>query len=129
MVRKPASSASDGSLKENAPKGKAKARGDAAKQGKMSRIARGSAARRVEDEPEDDEQNVDDEDQDADGEVDEDGEEQGASPHGRKRVRLNADGDSAPSDEGKVAKKERMKTLPRDTDGYVLSHREPLEGD
>lgn len=122
MVRKPASSGSDDSHKENVPKGKGKARVDAANQAKMSRIMRGSAARRVEDEREEDERDVDDEEQDADGEVDEDGEEQGASPHGRKRVRLNADGDSAPTDEARVPKKERMKTLPRDTDGYVLSY-------
>ena len=122
MVRKPASSASDDSHKENAPKGRAKPRERAVKQEKkMSRVGRGSAARRVEEEPEDDEPDVNDGEQDADGEVDEDEEEQDASPHGRKRVRLNADGDSASTDEGRVAKRERMKTLPRDTDGYVLS--------
>lgn len=114
MVRKPASPTSDDSHKENTPKEKAKARAGAVKQEKMSRNARGSVARRVEEEPEEDGQSAENEEQD---QADDDGEEQGASPHGRKRVRLNADGDSAPADEAKVAKREHIQTLPRDTDG------------
>jgi structural maintenance of chromosomes protein 5 len=55
----------------------------------------------------------DDEEQDAEGEMDED--EQGGSPKGTKRSRVNEDGDSRPADKGKF--KERVKTLPRDDDG------------
>ncbi|KAH9833821.1 uncharacterized protein C8Q71DRAFT_772688 [Rhodofomes roseus] len=111
MARKPASPVSDDSLKENTPKGKAKARAEAARKEKMSR-----AARRVEEDPEEDDRKEGDEEEDAEGEADEDEEEQGASPHGTKRVRLNAEGDSAPAED---VKPERTKTLPRDTDGFI----------
>ena len=88
------------------------------KKEKMPRATRDSAARRVEEDAEEDNRNEVEEEQDAEGDADEEEEEQGMSPHGRKRIRLNAEGDSAPAEEVQ-AKKERMKTLPRDTDGWV----------
>ncbi|KAH9942592.1 P-loop containing nucleoside triphosphate hydrolase protein [Amylocystis lapponica] len=61
-------------------------------------------------------------DDDAEAEEDEqsENEEEGASPKGRKRARINAEGDSRPADDN-VPKKERtrMKTLPRDVDGFI----------
>ncbi|KAH0588207.1 hypothetical protein H2248_006920 [Termitomyces sp. 'cryptogamus'] len=53
------------------------------------------------------------EDADADGEVD----EEGGSPRVIKRTRVNENGDSRPGENGKPT--ERVKTLPRDTDGYI----------
>ncbi|KAH9927340.1 P-loop containing nucleoside triphosphate hydrolase protein [Fomitopsis serialis] len=107
MARKVASPVSDGSQKENTPKGKAKARAEIAKKEKTARMARGSAARRVEEEPEEDDRD-EEEGQDEDGEAE------------RRRVRLNAEGDSAPAE---AVKPERMKTLPRDEDGGTsLTH-------
>lgn len=118
MVRRPESSESDGPQKDNAPQERAKSRTGTVKQEKMSRNARGSVARRAEDEPEEDEQDARNDGHEQDVDVDD---EQGASPRGRKRVRLNADGDSAPApDETRVAKREHTQTLPRDTDGYAL---------
>ncbi|KZT70296.1 P-loop containing nucleoside triphosphate hydrolase protein [Daedalea quercina L-15889] len=118
MPRKPVSQASDDSQKENTPKGKAKTRAEQVKKEKMPRATRGSTARRVEEDAEEDERNEEEEEQDAEGEADEEEEERSTSPHGRKRVRLNAEGDSAPAEELQ-AKKERTKTLPRDTDGFI----------
>ncbi|GLB34268.1 putative P-loop containing nucleoside triphosphate hydrolase protein [Lyophyllum shimeji] len=60
-----------------------------------------------------------DEDRNSEGEVDVD-EEEGGSPRGTKRTRLNEAGESRPGDKGKY--KERIKTLPRDVDGKVLSY-------
>ncbi|KAG5644817.1 hypothetical protein DXG03_007639 [Asterophora parasitica] len=54
------------------------------------------------------------EDQDAEGDGDGD-EEEGTSSRGAKRSRVNDEGDSRPG----VKPKERIKTLPRDTDGYI----------
>jgi structural maintenance of chromosomes protein 5 len=58
--------------------------------------------------------NDDGEGQDVQGETDEEDEE-GGSPKGTKRSRVNEDGDSRPADKGKY--KERVKTLPRGDDG------------
>ncbi|KAF8076878.1 hypothetical protein FPV67DRAFT_1605252 [Lyophyllum atratum] len=65
-----------------------------------------------------------DADADADGEEDEGGEgeadvddDEGGSPRGAKRARVNEEGDSRPADKGKDI--ERIKTLPRDVDGYI----------
>ncbi|RDX55312.1 P-loop containing nucleoside triphosphate hydrolase protein [Lentinus brumalis] len=63
----------------------------------------------------------DDDDADAEGEQDEeqdveqDGEQ---SPKGRKRARINDEGDSRPTDGGPKAEK-RGQTLPRDVDGFI----------
>ncbi|KAG6812148.1 hypothetical protein H0H92_004147 [Tricholoma furcatifolium] len=63
----------------------------------------------------DEEEEEEDNEQDANGEEEED--EEGASPRGSKRTRVNEDGDSRPGNGSKPV--ERVKTLPRDTDGYI----------
>ena len=61
----------------------------------------------------------DDDDDDAQGEQDEEEEEDAEqSPKGRKRARINDEGDSRPTDGGPKVEK-RGQTLPRDVDGYV----------
>ncbi|KII94777.1 hypothetical protein PLICRDRAFT_128007 [Plicaturopsis crispa FD-325 SS-3] len=65
-----------------------------------------------------DEEDAEGEDDAQDGE--EDDEEGGGSPKGRKRARVNDDGDSRPSNgEGSGAARTRTKTLPRDEDGFI----------
>ena len=62
------------------------------------------------------------EDDDAEGEPDEDGEEQEEerTPRGSKRLRVNDEGDSHPNSNGHGSQQvTKMKTLPRDTDGYA----------
>lgn len=59
----------------------------------------------------------DDDDDDAQGEQDEE-EDAEHSPKGRKRARINDEGDSRPTDGGPKVEK-RGQTLPRDVDGYV----------
>lgn len=63
------------------------------------------------------------EDDDAEGEPDEDFEEQEEeehAPRGSKRLRVNDEGDSRPSSNGHDGQQvPKMKTLPRDTDGYA----------
>ncbi|KAL0581479.1 Structural maintenance of chromosomes protein 5 [Marasmius crinis-equi] len=110
-----ASAASEDSLKENkdingADMLKVKSEGEKVKSGK------GKAASRVNDEEQEQEDerpqresgghneaSADDEDDEGDG-----------SPKGRKRSRLNMDGDSRAS-----LTEPEVKTLPRDTDGYI----------
>ncbi|KAK0457748.1 uncharacterized protein EV420DRAFT_1687453 [Desarmillaria tabescens] len=77
--------------------------------------------RRVRDEEEDDERRDESMGGDADGNGD-DLDEEGASgsPKGRKRTRLNTNGDSHPADDDDdVIEHERVATLPRDTDGFI----------
>ncbi|KAF9024415.1 P-loop containing nucleoside triphosphate hydrolase protein [Hymenopellis radicata] len=69
---------------------------------------RDSGKRRAQDDPE--------EEEDA-GQDDEDDDEQDGSPKGRKRARVNTDGDSRPSQEN--AREKRVETLPRDVDGFI----------
>ncbi|KAF8237930.1 P-loop containing nucleoside triphosphate hydrolase protein [Tricholoma matsutake] len=72
-----------------------------------------------EEDEEDDEPTVNgkhDGESNAQGETDEEDEQDG-SPKGAKRSRVNEDGDSRPADKGKY--KERVKTLPRDADGFI----------
>jgi structural maintenance of chromosomes protein 5 len=62
--------------------------------------------------------------EDAEGEPDEDApgeqEEEELTPRGSKRIRLNGEGDSRPNSNGHGSQQvPKMKTLPRDTDGYV----------
>ncbi|RPD67470.1 P-loop containing nucleoside triphosphate hydrolase protein [Lentinus tigrinus ALCF2SS1-7] len=64
-----------------------------------------------------DEDEKDDDDADAEGEQDED-EDAEQSPKGRKRARINDEGDSRPTDGGPKAEK-RGQTLPRDVDGFI----------
>ena len=65
-------------------------------------------------------------DEDAEGEPDEDApgeqEEEERSPRGSKRIRVNDEEDSHPSSNGHDGSQQapKMKTLPRDTDGYAL---------
>ncbi|KAH7912946.1 hypothetical protein BJ138DRAFT_1147123 [Hygrophoropsis aurantiaca] len=63
------------------------------------------------------------EDTDAFGKNDEpneDEDEEGAgSPRGRKRVRINDEGEAVSSSQDKGKQRERVQTLPRDTDGYI----------
>ena len=61
------------------------------------------------------------EDDDAVGEPDEDvGEQEEDTPRGSKRLRVNDEGDSRPISNGHDSQQvPKMKTLPRDTDGYV----------
>ncbi|KAG1868097.1 P-loop containing nucleoside triphosphate hydrolase protein [Suillus tomentosus] len=84
-------------------------------------------ARRIEPEPVDEEsdqtQADDNADVDADGDVDTEGdvdadgdpENVDGSPRSRKRTRVNAEGDFAPS----TPKREQVATLPRDADGFI----------
>ncbi|KAJ8087221.1 Structural maintenance of chromosomes protein 5 [Marasmius tenuissimus] len=111
-ARSPTASDND-SLKENKDVNrnatKVKTEGEKTKSGKGKRTLR------VDDEEENEEHNetrgdVHEDDEDAEGDDDE-GE---GSPKGRKRSRLNIDGDSRAS----LAEPE-VKTLPRDTDGYI----------
>lgn len=60
--------------------------------------------------------------EDAEGEPDEDGgeQEEERTPRGSKRLRVNDEGDSRPNSTGDGSQQVlRMKTLPRDTDGYA----------
>ena len=62
-----------------------------------------------------------DNEQDAEGDADEhvwaeQEEDEETSPRGNKRVRVNGEGSSRPS----IQQLPRMKTLPRDTDGYAV---------
>jgi structural maintenance of chromosomes protein 5 len=62
------------------------------------------------------------EEEDAEGETDEEarGEQEEETPRGSKRLRLNGEGDSRPSSNGHGSQQvPKMKTLPRDTDGYA----------
>ena len=59
-----------------------------------------------------------DEEEDEDDEEDDDEDEGGHSPKGKKRARVNVDGDSRPTGGGSKSEK-RGQTLPRDEDGYV----------
>jgi hypothetical protein len=61
---------------------------------------------------------------DAEGEPDEDApgeqEDEELTPRGSKRMRVNGEGDSHPSSNGHGSQQvHKMKTLPRDTDGYT----------
>ena len=63
--------------------------------------------------------------EDAEGEPDEDApgeqDEEELTPRGSKRLRVNGDGDSRPNSNGHGSQQvPKMKTLPRDTDGYVF---------
>ena len=60
-------------------------------------------------------------DEDAEGETDEEARgEQEDTPRGSKRLRVNDEGDSRPSSNGHGTQQvPKMKTLPRDTDGYA----------
>jgi hypothetical protein len=62
------------------------------------------------------------EEEDAEGETDEDAngeQEEESTPRGSKRLRVNGEGDSRPSSNGHGSQQvPKMKTLPRDTDGY-----------
>ena len=76
--------------------------------------------RRVEsdDDAGDDPHEQQDPEEDAEGEPDDAPEEDGAgTPKGRKRARVNAEGDSIPSSPSKSALAGRIQTLPRDEDG------------
>ena len=62
--------------------------------------------------------------EDAEGEPDEDApgeqEEEEHIPRGSKRMRVNGEGESRPSSNGHGSQQvPKMKTLPRDTDGYA----------
>ncbi|KAK0202992.1 hypothetical protein DFS33DRAFT_1437795, partial [Desarmillaria ectypa] len=88
-----------------------KAKAENAKQSKGKRRAR--------DEEEDQQRHDESVEDDADGN---DLNEEGASgsPKGRKRTRLNTNGDSHPVDDDDDAlEHERVATLPRDTDGFI----------
>ena len=71
----------------------------------------------IEEEPEEDNE------RDAEGDAEEDTpreqEEQQSTPRGNKRMRVNGEGASRPSSDGRQSLP-KMKTLPRDTDGYVF---------
>ncbi|KAG7097539.1 hypothetical protein E1B28_004878 [Marasmius oreades] len=112
------STASDDSLKENRDVRRTSSQNGVkitnVKSGSSGKAKRTSTVQQDEEEDEEDEHNQTQEDGDGDAEGEEDGE---GSPKGRKRTRLNTDGDSRPS---MVAKDEPVvKTLPRDTDGYI----------
>ncbi|KAF8651094.1 hypothetical protein AX16_004894 [Volvariella volvacea WC 439] len=71
---------------------------------------------------EDEEEEVDEEPRNAvneeEGEEDEgEDDDEVGSPHGNKRARVNGDGDSRPT--AGLAVKVRLRTLPRDTDGFL----------
>ncbi|OBZ70474.1 Structural maintenance of chromosomes protein 5 [Grifola frondosa] len=73
----------------------------------------------ADEEDKDDDQEVEEE-QEEQGPEDDDDDEEDASPKGRKRVRVNGEGDSRPSSSSlKDEKKARLQTLPRDVDGFV----------
>ncbi|KAG6893162.1 hypothetical protein C0992_011059, partial [Termitomyces sp. T32_za158] len=74
---------------------------------------KGKGKARVEEETEDVDENVEtyEDEEDADGQTD----EERGSLRLTKRTRVNKNGDSRPGDYGKPT--ERVKTLPRDTDG------------
>lgn len=77
--------------------------------------ARKGKARAV---PEDEEQDANDHGADA-GDANDEQEE--GSPRGHKRSRVNTDGDARAMDNGeREPPRERVKTLPRDTDGYEI---------
>lgn len=66
----------------------------------------------------------DPEEEDAEGETDEEArgeqQEEESTPRGSKRLRVNGEGDSRPSSNGHGSQQvPKMKTLPRDTDGYA----------
>ena len=64
------------------------------------------------------------EEEDAEGETDEEArgeQEEEGTPRGSKRLRVNGEGDSRPNSNGHGSQQvPKMKTLPRDTDGYVF---------
>ncbi|GJE87507.1 structural maintenance of chromosomes protein [Phanerochaete sordida] len=115
MVRKATSPSSAGSHKENA--------GVAAReQTKAAKNRGGRRAGRVESDDEEDgpepAQDHDENAEDEGGEEDEDEEDGEGSPKGRKRARVNTEGDARPVDlKGKG--KAEPKTLPRDEDGFL----------
>ncbi|KAI0920810.1 hypothetical protein AcW1_005022 [Taiwanofungus camphoratus] len=131
MARRLLSTASDDSQKENSGINR-KVKAEKMQQRKETRKETARATRqRVETEDEheeeqEEEQNEEDsqgEEEDGEGEnEDEDENEEGASPKGRKRVRVNTEGDSRAVNgtlRGAKREKERMQTLPRDVDGFI----------
>lgn len=113
----------DDSLKENAV---ASAQGNLQVKVKQEKAKKGKA-RRVESDEEEDEARIpsqpngadaDEVAQDAEGEELEEGgdDEEGGTPRGHKRTRVNSVGASVPSSPNQV-QRERVQTLPRDNDG------------
>ncbi|ESK86523.1 structural maintenance of chromosome complex subunit [Moniliophthora roreri MCA 2997] len=77
----------------------------------------GKGKKRATEEEEDEDENHDEQDDDAGG--DEDDEEGGGSPKGRKRARVNMEGDGRPSQSQAEEVAVIVKTQPRDTDGFI----------
>lgn len=125
MARRVKSIASDDSQKENSS---ARRVNSEKVKGKMP-ATRGLGRRRATEEEELQEEEIAQEEDDAEGEVveggfevddkeedEEDEQEDGASPKGRKRVRVNEEGDSRPA-AFTPESKPRIQALPRDADG------------
>ncbi|KZT06482.1 P-loop containing nucleoside triphosphate hydrolase protein [Laetiporus sulphureus 93-53] len=132
MARKVASPVSDDSQKENTGV-RTRVKAEKMNQKKLSK-GKEPMRRRVEIEEQENEkepEEFEEEEQEDELENDEDdaqddeeeGEErENASPKGKKRVRLNANGDSRPADSQLKAEKQgkpRGQTLPRDVDGFI----------
>ncbi|CCM05532.1 uncharacterized protein FIBRA_07758 [Fibroporia radiculosa] len=124
MARRVLSHNTDDSQKENSAPNRDRGKTEQPNQRRMAK-GKETARRRVDSEEEHDALDAEEYDQ---GEVDaEDGEEEAegdddeedASPKGRKRARANTVGDSRPAVSPKPEKKERIQTLPRDTDGFI----------
>ncbi|OSX59547.1 hypothetical protein POSPLADRAFT_1048859 [Postia placenta MAD-698-R-SB12] len=127
MARRVKSIASDDSQKENSS---ARRVNSEKAKGKMP-ATRGLGRRRATEEEELQEEEIAQEDDDAEGEAveggfevddkeedEEDEQEDGASPKGRKRVRVNEEGDSRPA-AFTPESKPRIQALPRDADGFI----------
>ncbi|KAF8165900.1 P-loop containing nucleoside triphosphate hydrolase protein [Crassisporium funariophilum] len=74
-----------------------------------------------EEEQQGEDQDAEGEDEDAEGDQEEGEGQESGSPRGSKRVRVNGEGDSVPSASGSQLRQRlpKVKTLPRDTDGYI----------
>lgn len=105
-----------GSLKENVGPGRTP-------NGKKEHSRGKGKTRRVDSDNEGDDNQLENSqptlEEDAQGGPDEDVEEEdeAGSPKGRKRARINTEGDSAPASPNRSALVERIQTLPRDDDG------------
>ncbi|PCH40750.1 nucleoside triphosphate hydrolase protein [Wolfiporia cocos MD-104 SS10] len=118
MPRKAASPASEDSQKENHG---LRGRKDSDKMAQQQNAkGKGIARRQIVSEDETREIVEDDDEREGEEEDEENEENEDASPKGRKRVRINEEGDSRPVDDDvEPVKKERIRTLPRDVDGFV----------
>lgn len=125
MARRGAATAEPSSQEENNPPPSAKVKSekvkDSAKEEGSSKKHKGKQRAPLDDAGQEHD-TFNEEEDDAEGEEDFDGDEQDGSPKGRKRARVNDNGDAISNNgENSAQPRERIVTLPRDTDGYVIS--------